>query len=96
MAKLGCLLPAKTERMWVWKVERISMAKHVSRVALSFINKLMARYQKKTVILQRDSGRLSRVGKAGARKVGTAQSTILLNRKVPARATASATETYRL
>ena len=47
MAKLGCLLPAKTERMWVWKVERFSMAKHVSRVALSFINKLMARYQKK-------------------------------------------------
>ena len=43
----------------------------------------------------RDSGRLSRVGKAGARKVGTAQSTILLNRKVSARATASATETYR-
>ena len=46
--------------------------------------------------MQRDSGRLSRVGKAGARKVGTAQSTILLNRKVPARATASATETYLL
>ena len=48
-----------------------------------------------SVLLQRDSGRLSRVGKAGARKVGTAQSTILLNRKVSARATASATETYR-
>ena len=44
------------------------------------------------VILQRDSGRLSRAGKAGARKVGTAQSTILLNRKVSARATDSATE----
>ena len=39
--------------------------------------------------------RLSRAGKAGARKVGTAQSTILLNRKVSARATASATENYR-
>ena len=49
---------------------------------------------KKTVILQRDSGRLSRVGKAGARKVGTAQSTILLNRKVSERATDSATEKY--
>ena len=47
---------------------------------------------KNSVILHRDSGRLSRVGKAGARKVGTAQSTILLNRKVPARATDSATE----
>jgi hypothetical protein len=33
--------------MWVWKVERISMAKRVSRVAWSFINKLMAWYQKK-------------------------------------------------
>ena len=41
-----------------------------------------------------DSDRLSRVGKAGARKVGTAQSTILLNRKVSARATDSATEKY--
>ena len=48
-----------------------------------------------SVFLHRDSGRLSRAGKAGARKVGTAQSTILLNRKVSARATASATETYR-
>ena len=82
--------------MWAWKVERISMAKRVLHAALSFINKLMAWYQKKTVILQRDSDRLSRVGKAGARKVGTAQSTILLNRKVSVRATASATETYRL
>ena len=44
--------------------------------------------------MHRDSGRLSRVGKAGARKVGTAQSTILLNRKVSARATDSATEKY--
>ena len=44
--------------------------------------------------MRRDSGRLSRVGKAGARKVGTAQSTILLNRKVSARATDSATEKY--
>ena len=52
-------------------------------------------YLGKVVILQRDSGRLSRAGEAGARKVGTAQSTILLNRKVSARATASATETYR-
>ena len=50
----------------------------------------------KKLFLHRDSGRLSRVGKAGARKVGTAQSTILLNRKVSARATASATENYRL
>lgn len=45
-----------------------------------------------SVFLQRDSGRLSRVGKAGARKVGTAQSTILLNRKVHASVTDSATE----
>ena len=44
--------------------------------------------------MQRDSGRLSRVGKADARKVGTAQSTILLNRKVSERATDSATENY--
>ena len=47
---------------------------------------------KKSVILHRDLGRLSRVGKAGARKVGTAQSTILLNRKVHASVTDSATE----
>jgi hypothetical protein len=33
--------------MWVWKVERISMAKHVSRVAWNFINNLMAWCQKK-------------------------------------------------
>ena len=49
---------------------------------------------KNSVILHRDSGRLSRVGKAGARKVGTAQSTILLNRKVHASVTDSATEKY--
>ena len=49
---------------------------------------------KKSLFLHRDSGRLSRAGKAGARKVGTAQSTILLNRKVPERATDSATEKY--
>lgn len=49
---------------------------------------------KKSVILRRDSGRLSRAGKAGARKVGTAQSTILLNRKVHVSVTDSATEKY--
>ena len=42
--------------------------------------------------MQRDSDRLSRAGKAGARKVGTAQSTILLNRKVRVSVTDSATE----
>ena len=47
-----------------------------------------------SLFLRRDSGRLSRVGKAGARKVGTAQSTILLNRKVHASVTDSATEKY--
>ena len=47
---------------------------------------------KNSVFLQCDSVRLSRVGKAGARKVGTAQSTILLNRKVHASVTDSATE----
>ena len=54
------------------------------------------RRPKKTYLCRRDERRLSRVGKAGARKVGTAQSTILPNGKGSARITASATEKYRL
>ena len=49
---------------------------------------------KKSYFCRGDERRLSRVGKAGARKVGTAQSTVLPNRKVSERVTDSATERY--